>query len=250
MVAAVSLLSPPLIFAKKIGAAVFRKPLLILNTIDRITSVIKAVIPVAILVRVSTHKQETARQVAELQAHAHASGFHVVEVCRETISGRADQSEREGLARALELARAGAIKKVLVHEVSRIARKNSVAHSFVEALEDSGVSLYWHSQRIETLLPSGKRNPAASIMLALLAEMARNEVETLRERVLSGLAEAKRKGVRLGRPPGSTVSPELFLKKHADIARRLREGHSVRNTAKICGKGMSTVQRVKLALAA
>ena len=38
-----------------------------------------------------------------------------------------------------------------------------------------GVSLYWHAQRIETLLPSGKRNPAASIMFSLLAEMALNE---------------------------------------------------------------------------
>jgi hypothetical protein len=40
-----------------------------------------------------------------------------------------------------------------------------------------GVSLYWHAQSVETLLPSGKRNPAAGIMLALLAEMARGESE-------------------------------------------------------------------------
>jgi DNA invertase Pin-like site-specific DNA recombinase len=50
------------------------------------------------------------------------------------------------------------------------------------ALEDCGVSLYWHAQGIETLLPNGKRNPAAGIMLAFLAEMARSEVELLRER--------------------------------------------------------------------
>jgi hypothetical protein len=34
---------------------------------------------------------------------------------------------------------------------------------------------------IETLLPSGKRNPAAGIMLALLSEMALAETETPRE---------------------------------------------------------------------
>lgn len=33
-------------------------------------------------------------------------------------------------------------------------------------------------------------------MLALLAEMARNETETLRERINSGLAEARRQGPR------------------------------------------------------
>lgn len=201
--------------------------------------------PVVILVRVSTSKQETARQISELQHYAESKGYEVVEVCRETVSGRADESERHGLQRAEELARAGAIKKVLVHEISRLARKNSVAHRFVETLEECGVSLYWHAQGIETLLPNGKRNPAAGIMLALLAEMARSEVDTLRERINSGLAEARRKGVTLGRPVGTTLAPELFFQKHKDIIRQLKAGQSVRNAAKITGKGISTVQRVK-----
>jgi len=119
----------------------------------------------------------------------------VVEVCEEHgISGRADESDRHGLKRVEELAEAGEVKKVLVHEVSRLARKNSIVHRFVEHLEELGVSLYWHAQGVETLMASGKRNPAASIMLALLAEMARNEVETLSTRIKSGLEEAKRKG--------------------------------------------------------
>ena len=86
-------------------------------------------------------------------------------------------------------------------------------------------------------------------MFAFLAEMARAERETLSERIRSGLNEAKRKGRRLGRPPGSSFSEKEFLAKHADIRRRLREGQSVRNTAKITGKGVSTVQRVKKTLA-
>lgn len=47
---------------------------------------------------------------------------------------------------------------------------------------------------------------------------------------------------------GRAVVPG-FLAKHSDIIRRLKEGHSVRNTEKITGKGGSTVQRVKAALA-
>ena len=207
-----------------------------------------AKVPVVILVRVSTQKQETARQISELQAYADAKGFEVVEICRETISGRADDSEREGLRRVEELARAGTIKKVLVHEISRLARRNSVTHRFVETLEECGVSLYWHAQGIETLLSNGKRNPAAGIMLALLSEIARGEVETLRERINSGLAEARRKGVTLGRPTGTTLPREDFLRKHADIVRLVKAGQSVRNAAKISGKGGSTVQRVKAAL--
>jgi DNA invertase Pin-like site-specific DNA recombinase len=208
----------------------------------------KSQIPVAILVRVSTAKQETARQIIELEQFADAKGYTVVEVCQETISGSAVDDERHGLRRAEELARAGRIQKVLVHEISRIARKNSVAHRFVETLEDCGVSLYWHAQGVETLLQSGKRNPAAGIMLALLAEMARNESETLRERIKSGLALARKRGVTLGRRKGTTLSREQLLQKHKDIVRQLKIGQSVRNTAKIVAKGMSTVQRVKAAL--
>jgi DNA invertase Pin-like site-specific DNA recombinase len=210
----------------------------------------KSKTPVAILVRVSTMRQETARQISELRAYADAKGYEVVEVCEENISGRADATERMGLHRAEELALSGKVKKILVHEVSRLARKNSITHKFVETLEESGVSLYWHAQGVETLLANGKRNPAAGIMLALLAEMARNEVETLRERINSGLAEAKRKGVRLGRPVGTGLETAELLAKHRDIVKHLRAGQSVRNTAKITGKGGSTVQRVKLALAA
>lgn len=207
-------------------------------------------LPIAILVRVSTLKQENDRQISELQAYADSKGYEVVEICQERVSGNAEECDRHGLHRAEELARAGVIKKVLVHEVSRLARRNSIAHAFIETLEALNVSLYWHQQGIETLLSNGKRNPAAGIMFALLAEMARAERETLSERIKSGLAEARRKGRKLGRPQGSTDSTKEFLAKHSDIIRRLKEGQSVRNTAKITGKGGSTVQRVKAALAA
>jgi len=208
----------------------------------------KAKTPVAILVRVSTSKQETDRQIQELQDYAKAQGYEVVEVLQETISGKAEQTEREGLIRCEELARTGKIKKVLVHEVSRIARRNSIAHKFVETMEELGVSVYWKAQNLETLLPNGKRNPAAGIMLALMAEMARNEIEVLSMRVRSALAHKKRMGVKLGRPVGSSIPMEMFLKKHSDIVRRLKDDHSMRATAKITCKGVSTVQRVKAAL--
>jgi DNA invertase Pin-like site-specific DNA recombinase len=204
-------------------------------------------IPVTILVRVSTNKQETSRQISELNAYADSKGYHVIEVCQETVSGRAGEDDRHGLRHVMELARTGKIKKALVHEISRIARKNSVAHRFVETLEEYGVSLYWHSQSIETLLPSGKRNPAAGMMLALLSEMARAEVETLRERINSGLAEARRQGKRLGRPAGTTLDRETLLRKHRDIVRLLKAGYSIRHVAKISAKGVSTVQRIKAA---
>jgi DNA invertase Pin-like site-specific DNA recombinase len=88
----------------------------------------------AILVRVSTKKQDTARQVAELNKAAKAKDWKVVTVIHETMSGSAGNGagwdiaeEREALERTLDLAEAGEIDKVMVHEVSRVARRNSDA---------------------------------------------------------------------------------------------------------------------------
>ena len=207
-------------------------------------------VPVAILVRVSTDKQDTSRQVHELQAVAAENGWEVVEVIDERgVSGKAAEDERFGLVRAQALASKGEIRKVMVHEVSRLARRNSTAHKFIEELEHLGVSLYWHAQRIETLLQDGKRNPAASIMFSLLAEMARSERETLVDRINSGLAKARRDGKTLGRPLGSKHKTAEFLANHRDVVKQLRAGQSVRHTAKITGKGASTVQRVGKAIA-
>ena len=117
--------------------------------------------------------------------------------------------------------------------------------SFVVALMPMRLGCRPSGWGISTPLANGRRNPAASIMLSPLAEMARNEVEVLRERINSGLAQARRKGVVLGRPKGSTVSSDDLLAKHSDIVRLLKQGQSIRHAGKITGKGFSTVQRVK-----
>ena len=74
--------------------------------------------------------------------------------------------------------------------------------------------------------------------------MARNERETLVDRINSGLARARRDGKTLGRPKGSHLKRADFLANHRDVVRHLRAGQSIRNTAAITGKGVSTVQRV------
>lgn len=201
-------------------------------------------IPVAILVRVSTVRQETIRQETELRAVADARGWSVAAVVEEAgVSGAA--GVRPGLDRVLALAESGAIRKVLVHEVSRVARRNSVAHAFIERLSDLGVSLYWHAQGLETLLPNGKANPAAGLVFSMLAEMARSERETLRERTLSGIAAARRAGKVLGRPVGSVLGAAGLLERHADVVALLRRGKSVRDVAARTGKSQPTVCKVR-----
>jgi DNA invertase Pin-like site-specific DNA recombinase len=209
------------------------------------------VVPVAILVRVSTKRQETERQVHELHAVADVRGWSVVEVVEEDgVSGAAKDADRHGLARMEALAAAGAIQKVLTHEIRRVGRRPAVVHGFVERLLDLKLSLYWHSQRVETMLDGGKRNPAAGMMLAVLAEMALAERETLRERIVSALEAARRRGRRLGRPVGTVMPPEALLARHGDVVRLLRAGKSLRDVAARTGRGTSTVKRIKAILRA
>src|SRR6478609_7695039 len=93
-------------------------------------------IPVAILARVSTDKQDTSRQIHELRQAAEENGWEVIEVIDEAgVSGKAAPDERYGLLRAHVLASKGEIRKVMVHEVSRLARRNSTAHKFIEEME-------------------------------------------------------------------------------------------------------------------
>jgi len=47
---------------------------------------------------------------------------------------------------------------------------------------------------------------------------------------------------------GRSLDRDTFLQKHKDIAIQLNARQSIRNAAKIRGRGASTVQRVKLAL--
>lgn len=195
----------------------------------------------AILVRVSTLEQETARQIADLQMVCDRKGWEVVEVVQEE-GIRGSSKVRPGLNRLIHMVASKAVDKVAVHEISRIARKNSVAHHFLELCNGNGVSLYWHSQGIETLLDSGKPNPAAGMMFALLSEMARAESETLGMRVRSGMAEARRKGVRIGRPAQDEAA---FLAKYGHVVDLLRSGMSIRKIAAETGVNHVTVQKVK-----
>lgn len=206
-------------------------------------------IPVAILVRVSTLKQDTDRQITELHALAAQNQWTVVEVIEEQgISRRAALHQRPGLQRAAELAATGVIRKVLVHEVSRVGRP-AVVFPFVEKIHEHMVSLYWHAQRVETLLPDGRRSQAAGLMLALMSEMAHAEIETLSERTKSGLREARRRGVRLGRTKGHTESPETILAKYPDVVALVRAGKSLRDITARTGKAQNTVVKVRRLLA-
>ena len=198
----------------------------------------------AIFVRVSKREQDYQRQLEDLRVVAQTQNVEIVKEIAENISGAKTNQERDGLQDLLTLARNHTIDKVLVQEVSRLGRTTVEVLKVLEEMTALGVSVYVQNFGIETL-KNGKRNAIAQFMFTLLAEFARLERETLRERILSGMEEARRKGKHLGRPDGSNEDKEDFLKKYPSVARNLRLGISVRKTAKICDTAINTVRKVK-----
>ena len=196
-----------------------------------------------IFVRVSKREQDYQRQLEDLRALAKTQNLEIIAEIAEKISGVKDNQERDGVQKLLRLAQKGIIQKVLVQEVSRLGRSTVEVLKVLEELTSLRVSVYVQNFGFETL-KNGKRNPIAQFMFTLLAEFARMERETLRERILSGMEEARRQGKHLGRPDGSLENRETFLKKYPSVVRNLRQGISVRKTAKICDTSINTVRKV------
>lgn len=204
---------------------------------------------VAIFCRVSTKDQHNLRQINDLTDLANKQGWVIEEIITEYISGAKRNDQREGLNQILQLAAAGKIQKVVVTEISRIGRKVSEVINFIEQLAAFKVSIYIQNIGMETLLANGKENFMFKPILVTLAGFAEMERELLRERIKSGLQTAKRKGKTLGRPTGSAEQTDV-LEKYPKVAKYLKQGFSIRKSAKLADVAPATVQKVKKALAA
>lgn len=208
-------------------------------------------IPVAVLMRVSTDKQNTDRQHTQLMERCQREGWQVVKSFRlDGVSGRkVAYADRSDLTEVRRLAEAGEIKKLLVWDISRIGRRRLETLALREFLTKHGVSIYIHSLGLETLTPSGKPNAGASIAFAVFEELAQAEAEQISERVRSGLAEAARQGRHGGRPPGCESAAE-FLRKHSRAVDLLKQGLSLREVERAAQMARHTVIKIKRLLEA
>ena len=209
--------------------------------------------PVALFVRVSTKSQSYDRQIADLTAVAQRQAYQVIQVISETGSATKRRNvDRPEIELLLELCRSGSIKKVLVSEFSRLGRRRGETARLLEEITDLGVSVYAHNLGMETLQSNGsgtslRRNPVASIVLAVMTEIDAMETERLSERISSGLDQARRQGKTLGRPQGSTLADQALLQKYPGVVKDIKSGLSIRQVAAIRGVSKDTVERVKRA---
>ena len=199
---------------------------------------------VVIFGRVSTLIQDYDRQINELTAICTQRGWLVRSVFTEKISGAKKNAERKELSRMIEYIKAQHIDKVLVTELSRLGRDTLQVLQVIETLNDMKVSLYIQNYNIETLNEDGKVNAMSQFLITILAEIARMERKTIRERMNSGYKNFREQGGVVGRKQGYTKSEDQMKQQYSQEIKLLRKGLSLREISKLTGHSVNTIRKV------
>lgn len=205
-------------------------------------------IRVVFFCRVSTKVQDYQRQVNDLTECAELRGWSVEKSFCETISGATKNTKRKELLAMLDYIAQNDIKKVLVTELSRLGRDTLQVLEVIDMLNEAGVSLYIQNYNIETLTPEGKINAMSQFLVTILAEVAKMERRTIRERMESGYDNFINSGGRVGRKPGYRKTDDLLLVEYAEELRLLKKGISLRNVSKLTGTSVNTLRKCKALL--
>ena len=198
---------------------------------------------ICIFARVSTSIQDYDRQVNELTALAQRNGWSVEAVFSEKISGAKKNSERKELNRMVDYVQTHHISKVCVLSLDRLGRDTLQVLEVIEQFNRLGISLYIQNYGIETLTDNGEVNPMSQFLITILAEVARMERKTIRERVESGYKNYRANGGKVGRKEGYRKSEADMREQYAEEIRLLRKGISLRNISKITGVSINTIRK-------
>lgn len=205
-------------------------------------------IKAVIFCRVSTKVQDYQRQINDLTELATLKGWSVEQSFCETISGATANDKRKELVAMLDYIAKNNIEKVMVTELSRLGRDTLQVLEVIEILNEAGVSLYIQNYNIETLTPDGKINAMSQFLVTILAEVAKMERRTIRERMESGYDNFIKAGGRIGRKPGYRKTDDLLLIEYAEELRLLKKGISLRNVSKLTGTSVNTLRKCKALL--
>ena len=102
----------------------------------------------------------------------------------------------------------------------------------VEAWKAQGIGIKILNLGVDTNTPAGQ------IVLTIMSALAEMEREVFRERTLDGLAAARCRGKRGGRPPATSPA------QRQESLRMRKEGRSLNEIAAILGCSERTVRRV------
>jgi len=153
----------------------------------------------AIYARVSTDRQDSLNQIAELREFCVRRGWEVVhEYIDEDVSGK--QPRKPELEALLRDCHHGDFEVVVFWSLDRLTRAGpDDAADVLGRIAASGANFV--SLKEEAINSMG---PWKRILIDLLAIVANFEARRISERTKAGLARARAEGRRLGRPPVDT----------------------------------------------
>jgi len=187
----------------------------------------------AAYIRVSTSKQDTAAQERELTDYAARRNWKV-QVYRDMVSG--SQESRPALDQLMSDCRKGRVDVVLCWRFDRFSRSLKHLVTALDEFKRLGVDFISAVEGVDTTLASGE------LIFQIFASIAQFERALICERVRAGLAQAKRRGIRLGRRPTRVLSES----EKAKIRTARRKGATLRKLAHQFGAPLTAVYRASI----
>jgi putative DNA-invertase from lambdoid prophage Rac len=182
--------------------------------------------------RVSTLDQNPALARDELRAAAVRLGELVLKV---EEKGSGARNDRPGLQRVLAAARKGALDVVIVYKLDRLGRSVlDLLANVKQLVETDGVRFIAITQGLD-VRPGG--DAMSRLLLTVLGAVAEFERDLIRDRTRLGLAAARRRGIRLGRPA------RLDARGVARVKRMRESGASWAEVAKALGATVASARR-------
>ena len=192
------------------------------------------------------NRQSTSRQVIDLKQYAQAHNLYVAKTFEEHISGVKENAERQVLLECMSYCDNQKVDCLLVSELSRLGRNAFQVLSTIQELIQKQINVFFQKEQFLLLDENGKPSIIAPIMIAVLATCAQMERDNIQYRLNSGRALYIRNGGKLGRKVGYRKPQAVKQKEYEHVIRFLLKGHyTLKEIAKLTGKSVSTVQRVK-----
>lgn len=137
------------------------------------------------------------------------------------------------------------IKVVNVHSIDRLGRNTLDVLKTIQFFTSKGVNVVSEKEGLQTLLPSGKENPTAKLIINILASVAEMERNNIRERQREGIEIAKAKR-RYSKPRNrKPLTTAQLLKKHSKAVKAIKDGTFLRVVSKNHGISLGTASKLK-----
>ena len=190
-------------------------------------------------------RQDTTRQVRDLEILAKQRNLTIEKTYEEHISGAKRTQDRPVLKDCLDYCFTNDIDILLISELSRLGRNVDDVLANVRLCKEKCLNVYFQKEQLSIFNDDGKEHPFLTIFIAVLGTCAEMERENIKFRLNSGKAQFIAKGGKVGRKEGYKKPDEKLQEEYAGVIKLLRKGYPVRMIAKSEGVGISTVMRIK-----